>query len=248
LQQKDTLLQEMQHRVANSLQIIASILSIKARTVQSKETRLHLEDARQRVMSVAAVQQQLLASRHGELIEIGPYLSRLCKALAASMTDDSRPISLQVQAEAGTASSAEAGSIGLIVAELVINVFKHAFVGDRAAGRLVVAYEVADTNWRLTVSDNGIGTPQLDPGSDRTIPGLGTIIVEALAKQLGARVDTVRKPQGTTVSITHGSIDHGSFDHSSIDHGSVDEGLITHNSIGQGSITNGTSGRAFPAS
>ena len=65
-------MQEMQHRVANSLQIIASILLLKARTVQSEETRLHLRDAHQRVMSVAAVQQQLLASSHGEPIEIGP--------------------------------------------------------------------------------------------------------------------------------------------------------------------------------
>ncbi len=59
LQQKETLLQEMQHRVANSLQIIASILLLKAQTVQSEETRLHLRDAHQRVMSVATVQQQL---------------------------------------------------------------------------------------------------------------------------------------------------------------------------------------------
>jgi PAS domain S-box-containing protein len=132
LQQKETLLQEMQHRVANSLQIIASILLLKARTVQSEETRLHLRDAYQRVMSVAAVQQQLLASNPGEPIEIGPYLSRLCETLAASMTDDSRPISLKVQVEGGTASSAEMASIGLIATELVINAFKHAFVDDRA--------------------------------------------------------------------------------------------------------------------
>src|SRR5580692_3892536 len=59
LQQKEMLLQEMQHRVANSLQIIASILSIKARTVKSEETRLHLQDAHHRVMAVAAVPQQL---------------------------------------------------------------------------------------------------------------------------------------------------------------------------------------------
>src|SRR6204780_723744 len=101
LQQKETLLQEVQHRVANSLQIIAGILSLKARTVKSEETRLHLKDAHQRVMSVAAVQQQLLACGHGGPIEIGPYLVRLCDTLAASMTDDSRPVSLQVQAEGG---------------------------------------------------------------------------------------------------------------------------------------------------
>ena len=207
LQQKETLLQEMQHRIANSLQIIASILSLKARAVRSEETRQHLEDARQRVMSVAAVQQQLLASGHGGQIEVGPYLARLCEALAASMTDDSRPVSLQVQADGGTAASADAGSIGFIVTELVINAFKHAFVGGRS-GRLVVAYEAFDTGWRLAVSDDGIGTGKAHLGSTGTTSGLGTIIVEALAKQLGARVDTVTNSQGTTVSITHGSIGH----------------------------------------
>src|SRR5436309_379845 len=65
LQRKEVLLQELKHRVANSLQIIASILLLKARTVRSEETRLHLQDAHQRVMSVAAVQQQLQASEPG---------------------------------------------------------------------------------------------------------------------------------------------------------------------------------------
>ena len=207
LQQKETLLQEMQHRVANSLQIIASILLLKARTVQSEETRLHLRDAHQRVMSVAAVQQQLLASGHGEAIEIGPYLSRLCEALAASIGDDSRPVSLKIQAEGGTASSAEAVSIGLIVTELVINAFKHAFVDDRATRLIVVAYEATEASWRLAVSDDGSGTSGDHLKSDKPTPGLGTIIVEALAKQLDARVEVIRNPQGTTVSITHGTSD-----------------------------------------
>jgi len=206
LQQKQTLLHEMRHRVANSLQIMAGILLLKARTVQSEETRLHLRDAHQRIMSVAAVQ-QLLASNHGEPVEIGPYLSRLCETLAASMTDESRPISLKVQVEGGAALSAEVESIGLIVTELVINAFKHAFVGDRTAGLLVVAYEATETSWRLAVSDNGIGTPEGHLDLDKATPGLGTIIVEALAKRLDARVEVVRKPKGTTVSITHGTSD-----------------------------------------
>jgi len=61
MHQKETLLQQMQHRVANNQQIIAGILLLKTPTVQSEETRLHFRDARQRVMSVAAVQHQLLA-------------------------------------------------------------------------------------------------------------------------------------------------------------------------------------------
>ena len=69
--------------------------------MQSEETRTHLRDAHQQIMSMAAVQQQLLTSSDGDPIYIGPYLSRLSQALAASMTDDSRPISLDVQTEGG---------------------------------------------------------------------------------------------------------------------------------------------------
>ena len=123
------------------------------------------------------------------------------------MTDDSRPISLEVQADGGTVSSAEALSVGVIVTELVINAFKHAFVGDAAAGVLVIAYEAAETSWRLTVSDNGIGMPEGQLDSDKPRPGLGTIIVAALAKQLDAHVEVMGSRRGTTVSITHGTPD-----------------------------------------
>jgi PAS domain S-box-containing protein len=201
LQQKDLLLEEMRHRVANTLQIIASILLIKARTVRSAETRLHLQDAHQRVMSVAAMQQQLQASEPGATIELGPYLSRLCETLAASMIGDRRPISLKVHVEGGTAPSSQAVSVGLIVTELVINALKHAFPDDRSDGTVIVAYDLAEPNWRLTVSDNGIGRPE--GHSDKTNAGLGTTIIEALAKQLDARVDVLMDPYGTTVSITH---------------------------------------------
>ena len=68
------LLSEMSHRVANSLQIIASILLLKACSVQSEETRGHLEDAHFRVMSVASLQQHLKATGMGEEISVGGYL------------------------------------------------------------------------------------------------------------------------------------------------------------------------------
>ena len=84
LREKAILLQELQHRIANSLQIIASVLMISARRVQSEETRTHLYDAHQRVMSVAAVQQQLAATRLGE-VEMRPYLTDLCRSIGASM-------------------------------------------------------------------------------------------------------------------------------------------------------------------
>ena len=80
LRQKDVLLEEMQHRVANSLQIIASIILMKARTVQSEETRLHLHDAHSRVMSIAAVQEHLHASGAADFSRAIPRRSRLSGA------------------------------------------------------------------------------------------------------------------------------------------------------------------------
>ena len=199
LRQKDVLLQEMQHRIANSLQIIASIILMKARTVQSEETRLHLRDAHSRVMSIAAVQEHLHASGASGPVEITPYLSKLCETLATSMIGDLRPISLKVCGDGGNATSRQAECLGLIVTELVMNALKHAFPNDTSDGRIAVQYDTAGTNWRLSVTDNGIGRPD---GVFAQKTGLGTSIVKALAQQLGAHVETLAGPKGTSVSVT----------------------------------------------
>jgi two-component sensor histidine kinase len=201
LRQKDVLLDELRHRVANSLQIIASIIMMKARTVESEETRRHLQDAHQRVMSVAAVQDHLHASIPGVLVELGPYLSKLCEALSQSMIGDNRSISLKVHGEGGSASCRDAESLGLIVTELVINSLKHAFNDDTKDGQITVAFDVAGTDWKLSISDNGTGKPDGVFAQPKT--GLGTGIVNALAKQLDAQVVTLSGRQGTTVSVTH---------------------------------------------
>ena len=206
LRQKEVLLQEMQHRVANSLQIIASILLLKARTVQSEEIRLHLHDAHQRVMSVATVQQQLQASGLNESIEIGPYLCKLCDSLAKSMVGERRPLSIKVQATSRRAVSSEAVSLGLIVTELVINALKHAFPSGET-GEVLVGYHARGREWTLSVSDNGAGSGDVSTETPHT--GLGTSIVEALSRQLDATVEKSGGPQGTTVSIVAGAAAEG---------------------------------------
>ena len=200
LRQKDLLLQEMQHRIANSLQIIASIILMKARAVQSEETRLHLRDAHSRVMSIAAVQEHLHAAGARGPVEITPYLSKLCETLATSMIGDLRPISLKVCGDGGNATSRQAECLGLIVTELVMNALKHAFPNDTSDGRIAVQYDTAGTNWRLSVTDNGIGRPDGVFAQEKT--GLGTSIVKALAQQLDAHVETLAGPKGTSVSVT----------------------------------------------
>jgi len=200
LRQKQVLLQEMQHRVANSLQIIASILLIKARAVASEETRLHLRDAHQRVLSVAEVQSHLHASGGLDRIEVGPYLTKLCASLAASMLGDSHPISLRVEADHGLIGSDKAVSMGLIVTELVINAIKYAFPEPRADALILVGFESAGEGWVLTVADNGVGA--LDTAAPPAHGGLGAAIVEALVKQLDARMQ-VDSAAGMAVSIRH---------------------------------------------
>jgi chemotaxis protein methyltransferase CheR len=200
LRQKDLLLQEMNHRVNNSLQIIASILLLKAQTVQSEEIRRHLRDAHERVMAVATVQEQLHPIPFGAEIEARSYLTRLCESLAASMILDDQPVSIRVEAGEGSTTSEQAVSMGLIATELVINALKHAFPGG-AKGAILVGFESTASAWRLFVSDDGvgIGTHLADAP---TRAGLGTSIVEALTRQLGGRVTTAAASPGTTVSVT----------------------------------------------
>jgi two-component sensor histidine kinase len=201
LKQKDTLLGELQHRISNSLQIIAGIILMKADTVSSEETRRLLRDTHDRVISVATIQQTLHASGTMGPVEMVPYLTRLCDALAASMIGDIRPITLKVVGTAGSLSSREAESIGLITTELVMNALKHAFPREKMSGRLTVAYDVDGTDWKLSVADNGIGKPDGVFAQPKT--GLGTGIIKALAHDLNAKVETLASSEGTIVSITH---------------------------------------------
>jgi two-component sensor histidine kinase len=196
LREKAILLQELQHRVANSLQIIASVLMQSARRVRSERARGHIRDARNRVMSIATMQRQLAASRLGD-VALRAYFTDLCDSIGASMIDDRDRLSLEVAVDGSVAKAEVSVSLGLIVTELAINALKHAFP-RRRPGKILVDYRSAGPAWTLSVRDTGIGMPK-DPGR----PGLGTGIVEALARQLGASVEVAAASPGTMVSIVH---------------------------------------------
>lgn len=95
------LLQEIQDRVGNSLQIIASVLMQGARQVQSEEARGHLHNAYHRVMSIASLQRQLSTSAGGN-VELRAYLTQLCQTLAASMIADPSRLSIRVAVDDST--------------------------------------------------------------------------------------------------------------------------------------------------
>jgi len=197
VREKQMLLQELHHRVANSLQIIASVLMLSARKVQSDEARNHLHDAHHRVMSIATLQRQLSATRAGDVV-LRSYFTELCDTIGASMIYDRRLLALSATVDESITSSEVSVSLGLIVTELVINALKHAFPDRTRPGQITVEYGALSSGWRLAVVDNGVGMPA--DHADRK-PGLGTGIVDALARQLGASVTITDTNPGTRVAI-----------------------------------------------
>jgi two-component sensor histidine kinase len=192
------LLQEVQHRVANSLQIIASLLMQSARKVQSEEARGHLHDAHHRLMSIAAVQRHLAMSSIGD-VPLRPYFAQLCEGLSASMIHDSKQLSIAVTVDDSVVGANVSVSLGLIITELVINALKHAFP-DRRHGKITIDYRSDGSDWTLSVRDDGVGMPK---GADKATPGLGTGIVEALGRQLQSVIDVADANPGTVVTLVH---------------------------------------------
>ncbi|WP_298161065.1 sensor histidine kinase [Brevundimonas sp.] len=203
IRDKAVLVQEVQHRTANSLQIIASVLMQGIRKVSSGESRTHLRDAHQRILSVAAVQRQLAGSTLGD-VDLRSYFTDLCRSIGDSMIRDHNRITVKVTADDSIASSGRSVSLGLIVTELVINALKHAFPDDRD-GCIDVDYRARGEGWSLTVRDNGVGMPH-DPRFGN--PGLGTGILHALVNQLGAVIDISDARPGVRVSIVCPSPSH----------------------------------------
>ena len=113
------------------------------------------------------------------------------------MIGEDQPIAVNVTAQGGRIDSQKAVSLGLIVTELVLNAIKYAFPMTKAKALIQVSYETDGSDWKLTVSDNGAGKSLGTPG-----PGLGTAIVEALVKQLEAKMDVISDSNGTSVSVT----------------------------------------------
>jgi two-component sensor histidine kinase len=153
------------------------------------------------VMSVATLQQQLAGSKLGD-VQLRTYFSELCQSIGASMIQDFDKLKLRVEAGDGVATADVSVSLGLIVTELVINALKHAFPAGRG-GEILVSYQSHASDWTLSVSDDGVGMTTGDTGRRS---GLGTSIVEALAKQLGATVSLADTRPGTRISVAHKAV------------------------------------------
>jgi chemotaxis protein methyltransferase CheR len=190
------LLQEMTHRVKNSLQSIAAMVMIEARSHKSGEGKAALERVSHRIDALGQLYSKLSKSDTVESVDAATYLDDLCRDLIASVDrEGGRAIVLKTDIESEFLPTDRAIPIGLIVNELVTNAVKYAFPGE-ASGTVMVALKRAPGELRLTVADDGKGID-----ITRADSGLGGRLVEGFAQQLGGQVERESGSQGTTVRV-----------------------------------------------
>jgi len=185
--EKDALVREIHHRVKNNLNVIASLLSLQAEHVDSVEKAMvAFEESKNRIYSIARVHESLYGTENLSEVDMSAYIRELVHDLRnAYGRGDTVEIQLEVdEIELGIE---HAIPCGIILNELLTNVYRHAFPDERH-GTISVSFTVRDLNrYRLAVSDNGIGlTPTDAEGSSRS---LGMRLVHILVDQLGGSFD-----------------------------------------------------------
>ncbi len=180
--ENEMLARESDHRVMNSLQQVSSLLALQARSA-APAVRVELDSARQRVDAIAHVHRHI--HRAGNLAEIaaGPFLSQLTDSIRTSAP--ARITVRLVEADTANLTPELASALGMIVAELVANSLKHAFVDGRA-GSIAIRYKAAADGWQVSVADDGVGLPDgFDPASSQ---GVGMRVIGAMVRRLGANL------------------------------------------------------------
>ena len=197
LERDQFLLKEMNHRVKNSLQIVASMLNLQSREVANAELTEHLHEASYRVAAVAKAHEQPSRSSHIERMDVGKYIKALCSDLDASVAH----CEVYADTEDGIEIVTDrAISVALIVNELITNSAKYAYEG-RSEGKVWIKVGRADKQkFAISVRDEGAGLPvDFAPSQAK---GLGMRIVSAFISQLEADLVVRSLAPGTEFVLT----------------------------------------------
>ncbi len=187
LEAKDSLLRELQHRVKNSLSIIASLVGFESDRVADLAMKEILEQIRNRIVSVSQVYDMLYETQEIKELQLDQYLRQLAEYLMKTFNAGrARPVELRMSHDEVRISTKRAIPAGLILNELLTNAMKHAFPGEQR-GSITMTLVRRGDRVVLTVTDDGAGLPR---GFDiNTSKGLGLVLVRTLASQLGATVE-----------------------------------------------------------
>jgi two-component sensor histidine kinase len=189
-QRQAILLREVNHRVANSLQLISSLIELQARKVPDPEARGMLRQAAERVEAVSLVHRRLYTSDDVAVVELDAYLKGLVEELGRL----TRLHRIELSADPVSVETDKAVPIGLIVNELVTNAVKYAYPDGVQGVVRVILRKLTGQGVRLVVEDDGAGMPA---ASAPRGSGLGSLIVASMARTLRATIDRDPDHRGT---------------------------------------------------
>lgn len=202
LKEKEVLLREIHHRVKNNLQIISSLLNLQAGQIADEETRQQYAVSNERIRAMAMVHEKLYESKDLSGIDFGDYVRSLTHNLNISCNPDAQRIRLKVDISGGPLHLKidHAVPCALILNELVMNGFKHAFPGDRE-GEMKVTLRLNEREDRreLIVSDNGVGMPENFDANESN--SLGLQLVTVLAEQVDSEL-IIKREGGTSIMLS----------------------------------------------
>jgi two-component sensor histidine kinase len=194
--EREVLLREVNHRVGNSLQIIASLLHLQANSATQDDVKAALTNAMGRVAAVAQVHRRLYTSHDLKSVVLNQYLDALLEDLRRS-AEGNKMSRLTLKADPIEIDPDRAVAIGIIVNELVMNAVKYAY--PDCAGPIHVELKTDREDLVLSISDDGVG---LNGKSDPRSTGMGQRIVSAMASKLEATVERDPNHSGTRIVVT----------------------------------------------
>ncbi|MGO9544030.1 MAG: sensor histidine kinase [Rhodomicrobium sp.] len=193
------LLREVNHRVSNSLQLIASLLHFQGDLSGNADVKAALKEAIGRVLAVARVHRSLYASFDARWISLAGYLSSLIRDLkdvsAGGKCEESAIAFASDPIQAGPDTAV---AVGIVTAELVLNALKHAYPDGR--GPVRVSLRAVDSNVELAVEDDGVGGMDEIPQAGRR--GLGHRIISGMSEKLYGCIHYQARHPGTRASLT----------------------------------------------
>ena len=195
--ERQVLMREVNHRVGNSLQLVAAFLHLQAAGSASPETKDALNEANRRVLAVAQVHRRLYTSDDVKVVALDSYLAALVGDLRESSDAASAETRLSLDAVPVMIDADSAVTIGVIVTELVINALKYAYPGSDGPVRVGLA-TAGSGRYRLTVEDDGVGKDDAGDPPGRCAPsGIGRTIIRAMASKLATTVEYDAAAAGT---------------------------------------------------
>ncbi|MGV3575732.1 MAG: histidine kinase dimerization/phosphoacceptor domain -containing protein [Devosia sp.] len=193
----EMLLGEVNHRVANSLAMVAALVGLQANAVTDAEAKSALAETQARIHAIAGVHRHLYTTDDVRSVQVADYISSLVGELETSVQLEGQTASLKVSVEPLQLATEKVASLGVMLIELVTNAMKYAYMG-REAGEVRIFMARRDDQLELRVEDDGIGWGGAGKPQGT---GLGSRIVKAMAHSLDADVSYDTARGGTSVSV-----------------------------------------------